>query len=45
METFIMIHPSLPECIGDAVTLAAWAADGWTRKEEPKAEEPAKGKK
>lgn len=46
METFIMVHPSLPECIGDAPTLAAWAADGWKRKDaEPEADKPAKDKK
>ena len=39
METFVMVHPSLPECIGDAPTLAAWAADGWKRKEDRAVEE------
>ena len=39
METFVMVHASLPECIGDAPTLAAWAADGWKRKEDHAVEE------
>ena len=53
METFIIVHPDFPECVGDANTLAAWAPLGWKRKgEEPEAEEaqapavkPAKAKK
>lgn len=40
METFVMVHPSLPECIGDEPTLAAWAPHGWIRKDDAKAEEP-----
>lgn len=46
METFVMVHESLPECVGDEPTLAAWAADGWKRKdEETQADKPAKAKK
>ena len=41
METFIIVHPDFPECVGDAATLAAWAPLGWKRKsEEADSEEP-----
>lgn len=49
METFIIVHPDFPECMGDAATLAAWEPLGWKRKEakdeEPQADKPAKAKK
>ena len=40
METFIIVHPDFPECVGDDTTLAAWGPLGWKRKDDAKAEEP-----
>ena len=47
METFVIVHPDFPECIGDAATLVEWAPLGWKRKNEAEvaAAPVAKGKK
>lgn len=41
IETFTMVHPEHPDCVGDAATLAAWAPLGWERKDEHKPEHKA----